>query len=86
MTLRDTFPYIENPSFSLGLSQEETQNNTDGTTVQELETVEEESQILIPQRRKSLRLRTSSKSTSGPSTSLEQVQDVKSVEIIDFGK
>ncbi|CAN6898330.1 unnamed protein product [Brassica oleracea] len=69
MALRDPFPFIENPSFSLGLSREEKQDHTDGRSSQEQETVEEDNQDMLPQRRKSLRLRNSLNPTLPPSTS-----------------
>ncbi|KAF2618928.1 hypothetical protein F2Q68_00038807 [Brassica cretica] len=66
MALRDPFPFIENPSFSLGLSREEKQDHTDGRSSQEQETVEEDNQDMLPQRRKSLRLRNSLNPTLPP--------------------
>ncbi|WZZ77793.1 hypothetical protein YC2023_098365 [Brassica napus] len=69
MALRDPFPFIENPSFSLGLSREEKQDHTDGRSSQEQETIEEDNQDMLPQRRKSLRLRNSLNPTLPPSTS-----------------
>ena len=69
MALRDRFPFIENPSFSLGLSRVEKQDHTDGRSSQEQETVEEDNQDMLPQRRKSLRLRNSLNPTLPPSTS-----------------
>ena len=84
MALRDPFPFIENPSFSLGLPQEEKQDHTDGRSSQEPETVEEDSQDKLPQRRKSLRLRKSLNPTLPPSTSVDQVQNVKSIVVLNF--
>ncbi|CDY17805.1 BnaC08g04190D [Brassica napus] len=69
MALRDPFPFIENPSFSLGLSREEKQDHTDGRSSQEQETIEEDNQDMLPQRRMSLRLRNSLNPTLPPSTS-----------------
>ena len=82
MALRDPFPFFENPSFSLGLSQEEQQDHTDGKSSQEPETVGEGSKVKLPQRRKSLRLQNSLNSTLFPSTSVEQVQHVKSIVVL----
>lgn len=73
MPLTDTFPYIEKPSFSLGLSQEEREEFTDGGTTKEPDTVKEDTQVNLTQRRKSLRLKTSLKSSLIPSTSVHQV-------------
>ena len=84
MALRDPFPFIENSSFSLGLSQEERQDHTNGRSSQEPETVEEDSQDKLPQRRKSLRLRKSLNPTLPPSTSVDQVQNVKSIVVLNF--
>ena len=83
MAQRDPFPFIENPSFSLGLSQEEKQDHTDGRSSQEPETVEEDSQDKVPKRRKSLRLRNFLNSTLPLSTSVEQVQNVKSIVVLN---
>ena len=82
MALRDPFPFIENSSFSLGLSQEERQDHTNGRSSQEPETVEKDSQAKLPQRRKSLRLRNFLNPTLLPSTSVEQVQNVKSIVVL----
>nr|VDC66775.1 unnamed protein product [Brassica rapa] len=78
MALRDPFPFFENPSFSLGLAQEEQQDHTDGRSSQEPETVEEGSQVKLAQRRKSLRLQNFLDSTLLLFTSAEQVQNILS--------
>jgi len=83
MAQRDPFPFIENPSFSLGLSQEEKQDHTDGRSSQEPESVEEDSHDKLPQRRKSLRLRNFLNSTLPQSTSVEQVQNMKSIVLLN---
>lgn len=82
MALRDPFPFFENPSFSLGLAQEEQQDHTDGRSSQEPETVEEGSQVKLPQRRKSLRLQKFLDSTLLLFTLAEQVQNVKSIVVL----
>ncbi|CAN6801966.1 unnamed protein product, partial [Brassica oleracea] len=84
MALRDPFPFFENPSFSLGLSQEEQQDHTDGKSSQEPETVGEGSKVKLPQRRKSLRLQNSLNSTLFPSTSVEQVQHMELFPVIEI--
>ncbi|KAH0868384.1 LOW QUALITY PROTEIN: hypothetical protein HID58_075406 [Brassica napus] len=84
MALRDPFPFIENPSFSLGLSQEEKQDHTDGRSSQEPETVEEDNQDKLPQRRKSLRLRNSLNTTLPPSTSVDQISEMESFPVIEI--
>ncbi|KAF3593017.1 hypothetical protein DY000_02023363 [Brassica cretica] len=84
MALRDPFPFIENPSFSLGLSQEEKQDHTDGRSSQEPETVEEDNQDKLPQRRKSLRLRNSLNPTLPPSTSVDQISEMESFPVIEI--
>ncbi|CAN6924696.1 unnamed protein product [Brassica oleracea] len=84
MALRDPFPFFENPSFSLGLSQEEQQDHTDGKSSQEPETVGEGSKVRLPQRRKSLRLQNSLNSTLFPSTSVEQVQHMELFPVIEI--
>nr|VDD36778.1 unnamed protein product [Brassica oleracea] len=84
MALRDPFPFIENPSFSLGLSQEEKQDHTDGRSSQEPEAVEEDNQDKLPQRRKSLRLRNSLNTTLPPSTSVDQISEMESFPVIEI--
>uniref|UniRef100_A0A0D3CXZ3 DUF1985 domain-containing protein n=1 Tax=Brassica oleracea var. oleracea TaxID=109376 RepID=A0A0D3CXZ3_BRAOL len=84
MAQRDPFPFIENPSFSLGLSQEEKQDHTDGRSSQEPETVEEDSQDKVPKRRKSLRLRNFLNSTLPLSTSVEQISEMESFPVIEI--
>lgn len=88
MAPRDQFSYIENPSFSLGLSQEEIQDHTVSRSVKEPETRREDIQVKLPQRRKSLRLKTTLNSSPFPSTSAEQVENVKPIvfySFFDFG-
>ncbi|KAJ4876224.1 Uncharacterized protein Rs2_41242 [Raphanus sativus] len=77
MAPRDQFSYIENPSFSLGLSQEEIQDHTVSRSVKEPETRREDIQVKLPQRRKSLRLKTTLNSSPFPSTSAEQMSDME---------
>ena len=83
MAQRDPFPFIENPSFSLGLSQEEKQDHTDGRSSQEPESIEEDRHEKLPQRRKSLRLGNFLNSTLPQSTSVEQVQNMKSIVLLN---
>ncbi|KAL0722704.1 hypothetical protein Bca4012_037303 [Brassica carinata] len=56
---------------------EEKQDHTDGRPPQEPETVEEDSQVKLPQRRKSLRLKNFLNSSLLPSTSLEQMSEME---------
>ncbi|WZZ70977.1 hypothetical protein YC2023_082347 [Brassica napus] len=84
MALRDPFPFIENSSFSLGLSQEERQDHTNGRSSQEPETVEKDSQAKLPQRRKSLRLRNFLNPTLLPSTSVEQISEMELFQVIEI--
>ncbi|CAF1730910.1 unnamed protein product [Brassica napus] len=84
MALRDPFPFIENPSFSLGLSQEKKPDHSDGRSSQEPETVEEDNQDKLPQRRKSLRLRNSLNLTLPPSTLVDQISEMESFPVIEI--
>ncbi|KAH0899418.1 hypothetical protein HID58_048986 [Brassica napus] len=84
MSLRDPFSFIENPSFALGLSQEEKQDHTDGRSSQEPESVEEDSHDKLPQRRKSLRLRNFLNSTLPQSTSVEQISEMELFPVIEI--
>ncbi|CAN6856716.1 unnamed protein product [Brassica oleracea] len=84
MSLRDPFSFIENPSFALGLSQEEKQDHTDGRSSQEPESVEEDSHDKLPQRRKSLRLRNFLNSTLPQSTSVEQISGMELFPVIEI--
>ncbi|CAN7022295.1 unnamed protein product [Brassica rapa subsp. trilocularis] len=84
MALRDPFPFFENPSFSLGLAQEEQQHHTDGRSSQEPETVEEGIQVKLPQRRKSLRLQNFLDSTLLLFTSAEQMSEMELFPVIEI--
>ncbi|CAF2085875.1 unnamed protein product [Brassica napus] len=84
LALRDPFPFFENPSFSLGLAQEEQQDHTDGISSQEPETVEEGSQVKLPQRRKSLRLQNFLDSTLLLFTSAEHMSEMELFPVIEI--
>ncbi|KAF2573915.1 hypothetical protein F2Q70_00001981 [Brassica cretica] len=84
MALRDPFSFIENPSFALGLSQEEKHDHTDGRSSQEPENIEEDSHDKLPQRRKSLRLRNFLNSTLPQSTSVEQISEMELFPVIEI--
>ncbi|CAN6907123.1 unnamed protein product [Brassica oleracea] len=84
MALRDPFSFIENPSFALGLSQEEKQDHTDGRSSQEPESIEEDSHDKLPQRRKSLRLPNFLNSTLPQSTSVEQISEMELFPVIEI--
>ncbi|KAF2587808.1 hypothetical protein F2Q70_00038266 [Brassica cretica] len=69
---------VATQSLQTGSLEEERQDHTNGRSSQEPETVEEDSQAKLPQRRKSLRLQNFLNPTLLPSTSVEQVIEIPS--------
>ncbi|KAL0656438.1 hypothetical protein Bca4012_077022 [Brassica carinata] len=75
---------VATQSVRTGRLEEEKQDHTDGRSSQEPETVEEDNQDKLPQRRKSLRLRNSLNTTLPPSTSVDQISEMESFPVIEI--
>ncbi|KAJ4910156.1 Uncharacterized protein Rs2_04777 [Raphanus sativus] len=77
MSLREPFQFFESPSFSLGLSQEEKEDYMNGRPAKQPETVTNDNQVKLPQRRKSLRLNPFLNSSLLPSASLDKMFEME---------